>query len=220
MRKWILIALVGVGLQASAAVTGDPKVKIHQLLGSIKDELQMTAAKDDELAQVIDLLRESRRILRAGSVGKRPKVICSSRDQDGREPYVMVAYDPEDFSEIRIPNSVLTKASCNEAVQQVRQIEDNLFFCASRDSDSRSPFTLFVYDGKKSISIGMFDSLESCFRVTQAMRASRTHATTCVSRDGDGRPPFSRVVINLENKEVKKTGSTFSSITDCFASLN
>lgn len=221
----VLMKVLALVLALFAFSTADARTikdDIQALLSDISQEVNVTSAPDATLMSVRDSLAQTLRKLQFGSGGSpRVKLTCTSRDNDGREPYNIAVTDMDRFETTKIPGAVLPKAVCEAAVQGSVSIRDTAFYCASRDADGRDPMALFGYSfsRKSSVKIGIYASFNECLSIIPASRHSRTSFATCVSRDGDARAPFALAVYDLATQAVQKTGNVYSTLNECLSNI-
>jgi hypothetical protein len=91
-------------------------------------------------------------------------LICTSRDNDGREPTLLALLSGNQAS--RIPRTVMNKADCLETLRTVRPDRNNVItMCVSRDADARNPYvalSLNMNSGAVQVGAESFNSIAEC----------------------------------------------------------
>jgi hypothetical protein len=220
MNKLVMLAvtvLFSVGAQAQ-----DIKQDIRGLLSAVNSELYSTTASTQDLLRARDQVAQALDILR-GSSSSQPSsgsLLCVSKDDDGREPYVLAYRDPQDFSVKKIIGAVLSQSNCLQAAEQSKRSSNSLFFCASSDGDARDPNAVYAFDlqakvGQKLKTVGSFSD---CLSAVDYALISATHFAFCASRDNDGRAPYARISFDLQNKSTSPMSGVFNTLNECNAS--
>lgn len=90
---------------------------------------------------------------------------CFSRDNDGRDPWIM-NFLGRDNSLIRLNRAVSTSyQDCANTIRDTKVTREGILYCASRDSDGRSPYVIVGYrtDGSGSqVGNETYSSYEQC----------------------------------------------------------
>ncbi len=91
-------------------------------------------------------------------------LICTSRDNDGREPTLLAMLTGNQA--VRIPSTVMTKGDCQETLKTVRPDRNNVItLCVSRDADGRNPYvalSLNMNSGAVQKGSESFNSIGEC----------------------------------------------------------
>lgn len=92
-------------------------------------------------------------------------LICSSRDNDGRDPWKVSRIDMNAGTAVALARAVAsTKNECFQQLADMREYQDGLSMCVSRDGDGRDPWKLvmFYFNGTVSTRPEDFSSYSEC----------------------------------------------------------
>ncbi|WP_413575366.1 hypothetical protein ACLVWU_13680 [Bdellovibrio sp. HCB290] len=171
---------------------------------------------DSQLDLINKNLDSIRRVLDGDlDQGSELRLICISRDNDGRSPYVLAKR--EGVNTIRSAAVYSSIQDCENAIRTARVIGDRALVCSSKDDDGREPtvLTLLWLDASKKIPYSVTTQAD-CADNLKMMRPDRSNTVTfCASKDGDSRNPFIAVSLNLNNNSVQKSTAVFNTISEC-----
>jgi hypothetical protein len=88
---------------------------------------------------------------------------CVSRDNDGRDPWILSAMDGAG-QVVRITNlQYATNQDCRMSLDRVRFVSQNIMICGSRDRDGRDPWNLYRIDQNQATRLEVtFGTLSAC----------------------------------------------------------
>ena len=101
----------------------------------------------------------------ARSVGS-SYLACVTKDNDGRNPWVLAMINNTNATHIRY-STVANKANCLEALNNaVNAGRGQIVTCGSRDSDGRTPFVKIKFDKNGQVTKGTdsYNSFANCIR--------------------------------------------------------
>jgi hypothetical protein len=102
--------------------------------------------------------------IRNGRVLRGNNLICLSRDNDGRAPWLLANIDGTSVT--KIPATLVDSLDkCQAFLRDLRPRGANATFCGSRDNDSRAPYqamNLNVETNEVTRGTEMFDSVAKC----------------------------------------------------------
>lgn len=185
-----------------------------ELAQDIRQEEQYLS--QSQKAEIRRLLHEVRGVLFGTDDRPATTYTCTSRDNDGRAPYVMATRTGIQVT--RIPGETFASdADCQYMLKTISYLRGNAFLCASRDQDGRSPWTIASLRGTQLQRLQgvSYNSKESCQIGLRGLLIQGSVATTCVSRDNDGRAPFVAAEIDLQNLSIRKGNESFNSMASC-----
>lgn len=91
-------------------------------------------------------------------------LVCISRDNDGRDPYLLVSLQGLNIQ--RYPNTSGRKESCNNLLRSLRPDRNNIaYVCVARDNDGRAPFVASALDLNSGVSQNgteTFQTISAC----------------------------------------------------------
>ncbi|QLY24545.1 hypothetical protein [Bdellovibrio sp. KM01] len=91
-------------------------------------------------------------------------LICTSRDNDGREPTLLALLNGGQAA--RISKTVMNKADCLETLRTLRpDRNNNIVMCVSRDADGRNPYValnLNMNNGSVQTGTETFNNIADC----------------------------------------------------------
>ncbi|MCK6597017.1 MAG: hypothetical protein L6Q37_01525 [Bdellovibrionaceae bacterium] len=187
----------------------------QEIAADLKEEARYLS--QDQIQKIARNLESIRRIMNNSSDPTDfPDYSCVSRDNDGRNPYVLGYRNGVDV--VRIPGeSFSTKEDCQTALASTRQVRRRTLLCVSRDSDGRTPYQLSILDGAKinKIPYTVSSDKSQCQQTLKELKTQGQNVIFCTSRDNDGRTPYIAISLNLIDISVKKGSETFTNISDC-----
>jgi hypothetical protein len=170
---------------------------------------------------IAEKFEQIRRILYGsdnGGVGNSSQLVCVSRDNDGRDPYVLATKDGVTVTRIRGTSSSSMNA-CQTMIDGIRTIENRKILCVSRDNDSRDPYILAVLEGTtlKKIVPSSVNNVQLCQSTVESLKRVRGTSSVvfCASRDGDGRDPYTAIELDLSDLSYKRGTESFRTLDDC-----
>jgi hypothetical protein len=187
-------------------------------LRELRAEVGLDVATESDMTIALEDLKSALETLRHGGTAPSPGLQCVSRDNDGREPY-MIARKNEDFSVTPIAGTVLNLNECQDAVASTRRLNGFQITCVSRDNDARGPYSAVAIPKQSGSApkFAVFGAYAECKQAVGAGQTSGKFFALCAARDNDGRAPFTHVVFNSEDGTVRMTGDVYSTIGDCLA---
>ncbi|WP_413558096.1 hypothetical protein [Bdellovibrio sp. HCB209] len=119
-----------------------------------------------QLGAIYGTAQDCDQALKSARVIGNKTFVCSSKDNDGREPTIMAVIAGKQLT--KIAGSVMTKGDCNENLRLMKADRGgNVALCGSRDSDSRAPFiaiSVNVNNGSIQKSNTTFSNITECRR--------------------------------------------------------
>jgi hypothetical protein len=210
-------------LLLSVAGLAQSSAYIEQEAQSLAYDLQREGRylSEGQRMQIARNLESIRRIM-AGDVGhpnpppSYGNYTCVSRDNDGRNPYVLGYRQGVNVTRIS-GETFNTNQECSVAISQSRQLQGRTVMCVSRDNDGRNPYQLAVLNGTQisRVQRTMVNSKDECLSLLQTLRPRREGMTFCTSRDNDGRNPYVAAILNLSSNSVQVGTETFSDKASC-----
>lgn len=91
-------------------------------------------------------------------------LICTSRDNDGQNPYQIGLLQGKSLIKV-VSSIVSTQSECSEMVRSIRVQGRLATFCGSRDNDGRSPYVAVALDlstGQVTKGSESFSSIQQC----------------------------------------------------------
>lgn len=168
--------------------------------------------------QIARHLESIKRIM-LGSGGEEPEFgeyTCTSRDNDGRSPFVFAIR--QGIQVVRITGETFsTPDDCKRTLESIRRLSGRSLFCASRDSDGRSPFQMAVLSGSQITRIQrtVTTTRPDCENLVRSLQPRRGSVLFCTSRDNDGRSPYVAVDLNLNTLQMQVGSEAFSTLQGC-----
>ena len=92
-------------------------------------------------------------------------LVCTSRDNDGRAPYSVIAI--KHGRKIATFNSISSLADCHKTIKTARTSGYAASICTSRDNDARSPYIRQVIDlnsGRITANTQSYGNLTNCLK--------------------------------------------------------
>ena len=153
-----------------------------------------------------------------GSSANGAVLVCVSRDDDGRNPWV-VASMKDDGTTLKLPGVLFkTFDQCKAAVSSSRNILDSFsLLCTSRDGDGRTPFEIFKVSSDNTVTNEglVFKEFEDCTASLQKAKQTPKSIIACASRDGDGRDPWALFAVT--ESTTNKTHLSYKTRDECLA---
>ncbi|MBS1958630.1 MAG: hypothetical protein JST80_04080 [Bdellovibrionales bacterium] len=224
MKALLLLTVTLTSTGAFAQQTsGDIVRDSAQLASEIRRESPyLTRA---QAAAISEKIQDIRTIIYGGSSGSDLNLTCVSRDNDGRDPWVLGVRDGINVS--RLTSAVFANnADCTSAINNAKSFRGVAVTCVSRDNDGRAPFQFatIVNDGgvkankvAKSISGSYADCQGTLNRALPS--SGRDQLTYCTSRDNDGRAPFVAVNLDIRSGNAQAGSESFNAIDQCWGFL-
>jgi len=146
---------------------------------------------------------------------------CVSRDNDGQRPYVMAIRNNSTYEVTKLRNLVFSNIQdCENNINELALVDDDVFTCASRDSDGSRPYSLFILDQRQASRLALtYSDIGTCKTSLSKSRITREVVALCASRDNDGSRPWVIHTIDRDTRALKKTMETFSTIEECYRNL-
>lgn len=221
MKSLLCIALGLLVSVAHAQVDQELRVLLNEIrveLNQSHDQRTLLHARE-KLKSTLDLLQGSSN---PGPIpSPRSNLTCTSRDNDGRDPWVLAVKDPITLQQTKLPSSNIgASANCEPVKRSAVQVRDSYFVCTSKDNDGRDPWTVTHYrDGQLVRKINNLGTLQNCSSaLNQAIRSSAAVAF-CASKDNDGRAPWMQMSVIAESGVIHTAGS-YNSLEQCLSSKN
>lgn len=139
-------------------------------------------------------------------------VICSSRDNDGRDPWSIFSIVGTQAT--RTSTSYGTFEACESAMGS----GTDGILCAARDNDGRAPWIVSdISAGEpRRYTDAVYATIEQCEQATRSsLFLDRNTQLVCVSKDRDGRDPWS--VVKLTGSGEILTSLIYATIDQCVA---
>tara|TARA_R110000868_G_scaffold117600_13_gene312445 strand:+ start:15312 stop:15995 length:684 start_codon:yes stop_codon:yes gene_type:complete len=222
MRSILIATLLSFSFVVHAQVDRDIRI----LLNDIRKETEQPQDQRT-LLRVRERLQSTLELLQGGggpvppNPNPRLNLSCISRDNDGRDPYVLGVKDPITLSVTKLPHSNIgQEANCREVKDSAVSIRESIFACVSKDNDGRDPWSIAHFkDGKFEGNINNLGKLSDCSKsLSRALRSSQAVAF-CASRDNDGRAPWVQMSVVVESGETHRAGS-YDTLDKCLNSKN
>ena len=167
-------------------------------------------------AQISKEFATIRGILYGQNPGSNASYTCVSRDNDGRDPWVLGIRSGLNVSRIAA-GYYKTQGDCTTALNSTRYLNGASLICVSRDNDGASPYQLGVLGNDVTrLPRTMTSSAAACQSLMQALRPTRDGTVVyCTARDNDGAAPYQAVSLNLQNLQVTGGSETYQSMAAC-----
>tara|TARA_R110000868_G_scaffold68518_7_gene202571 strand:- start:9388 stop:10074 length:687 start_codon:yes stop_codon:yes gene_type:complete len=223
MKSMLIATLLSFSFIAHAQVDRDIRV----LLNEIRKETEQPQDQRT-LLRVRERLRSTLDLLQGGSgpgpgpvPNPRMNLSCISRDNDGRDPYVLGVKDPITLSVTKLPHSNIgPEVNCREVKESAVKVRESIFACVSKDNDGRDPWSIAHFkDGKFEGNINNLGKLSDCAMAMQRSIQSSQAIAFCASRDNDGRAPWVQMSVVAETGETHRAGS-YDTLVKCLNSKN
>ncbi len=213
MKYFLLITVLGLQSALASDVT-----RINQLINQISDEVNYEQHNQATLRRVKNSLKRSLNILQGGTTNPpaRGLLLCISRDNDGRDPYILGMKDPRTLQTLRIINTnVGNKAQCKQVVQNYRQGGQFTIACVSKDNAGKDPWSpTLLGNGRMIKKLNSLGALPNCIASINNAVITNYAMGICLSRDNDGKSPFVKAVLSFSDLSVTY-GEQFSKLAEC-----
>jgi hypothetical protein len=148
---------------------------------------------------------------------------CIARDNDGRNPWILGAFDA-DASLLRFPQFLYaTNEACQSAIAASVDVgfRQTKLFCAPRDVDGNPPwsFGVVALDTPSLATQIVFADVAQCQTALSSARPIGVNLVTCAPRDSDGNPPWAYVSVTSGGEVRLQAGSAYPSFQECADSL-
>ncbi|MDG0815324.1 hypothetical protein [Bdellovibrio svalbardensis] len=228
--KSLLVLVTGCLLAVTVSAQQERQESIELKAQTIAQDLQyngrnLTREQRFEISRNLDAIR---RIMKGGSTLPLPppppplpaptsNYTCVSRDNDGRNPYVLGIREGINVTRI-MAATFSTEAECQGNLNSIRYVGGKSLLCLSRDNDGRNPFLVASLSGGRISRIirtvvstkGECDDLLGNFRPDR-----NNNVSFCTSRDNDGRVPYVAAILNLNSESIQTGSESFSSLGAC-----
>jgi hypothetical protein len=181
----------------------------------------LSASQRDQIARHLESIKRIMNGAGHEEPGTNGEYTCTSRDNDGRAPYVFAVR--QGIQVVRISGETFTtQDECRRTLDSIRQISGRALFCSSRDNDGRSPFQMAVISGTQIARIQrtVVSTRQDCETLVRSLQPRRGSVLFCTSRDNDGRSPYVAVDLNLYSMQLQVGSESFSTLQGCEQFLN
>jgi hypothetical protein len=184
-------------------------------------ENYLSPSQEIEIQQHLQAIRNVLKGSPGGSQPGKENYVCVSRDNDGRNPWMLGV---RDFTNIvRIPGTVTnTKEDCEKNLNNTRLVRGGLLACFTRDDDGRNPWRMnFLGFDNRLILLdrAITNDYQTCVRTTNDTKITRDGILYCASRDEDGRNPYVIVGYRMDGSGSSVGNETYFTYEQCKAAL-
>lgn len=220
MKKFFIFGVIFLSLILAHASTPSELV---DLLDDIQKALKTSTAPEEDLLDARDHLAEALSLIRGnGSIPSTiTSLVCTPRDNDGANPYILAIKDHLTLSETRIPGTIQDKPDCELSRAAAKQLSQAVVVCGSRDNDSKAPFAAVAFNTrtKTTARLGVFSHLTNCLNGLAGSVQGLDHLVLCASRDNDGVAPFVAYTLNAKTLAVGKGSTNYQNTAECESNL-
>lgn len=145
-------------------------------------------------------------------------IICITRDNDGRDPWVGAQINFNGNTIQKIPAlSFNTLEQCTAGIGSARPFRNQLLLCTARDNDGRDPWILgrLVNGAMTKIPETVFTAIDQCQRSLDSARSTGDALWVCSSRDRDGRDPWN--LYSITTSAVNRLDLSYGTFDQCVA---
>ena len=193
MLKYVLsIIMVGGLVSASDLNVVD---QAYDIATQIEDNYDQLSGK--QRAQLRRVMSRAQAILDGSSLpgggGGADALVCTARDNDNRNPWMLGLRDRVQVQKIR-GTVVGAKDLCEKTIDTAVVGRNSALACLARDNDGRSPWIIGRIDLNTAtmtkINYTSVSSFETCVSTLNQAKVVRDGMIFCGARDNDGRSPW------------------------------